>query len=391
VLHRCVTALLTVLALGVAIATTRAQGFQTAAPFAFLMDYDTGTVLLEKNADTLMAPASTSKLMTAELVFRELVEGRLRLDDTMTVSENAWRQGGARSHGSTMFARVHSQIRVEDLLRGLIIDSGNDAAIVLAEGIAGSESAFAALMTKRARELGLTRSTFANPWGKADPDEKVTAREMALLAAHIIATYPQFYHYFGEREFVWDKIKQQNRNPLLAMNIGADGLKTGDIAESGFGLVGSAVQNGQRLILVINGLKSAKERADEARKLIEWGFRSFDEKEVFAAGETIGSAKVYGGTQGEVDLVADHAIKLFVPRGSSDKVTGKVVYRGPLQAPVAAGVEVARLRLWRGTTQILDVPLKTATSVGVGSLPKRALDAGIELATSLILKSFAKN
>jgi D-alanyl-D-alanine carboxypeptidase (penicillin-binding protein 5/6) len=369
----------------------QAQTFQTSAPFAILVDYDSGTVLLEKNADQLMAPASTSKIMTAEIVFRELAEGRLKLDDTMTVSVNAWRKGGASSGGSTMFAKVNSQIRVEDLLRGLIIDSGNDAAITLAEGIAGTEDAFAAMMTKRARELGLTQSTFANPWGKGDPQEKVTAREMAKLAAHVIKTYPQFYKYFGEQEFTWDKIRQRNRNPLLFMNIGADGLKTGDINESGFGLVGSAVQNGQRLILVINGMKTARERAEEGRKLLEWGFRAFEAKQMFAADETIGTARVYGGEQSEVPLVAGAPVKLLVPRGSDSKLVGKIVYRGPLIAPVQEGVEVARLKVWRGTTELLDVPLKTANSVAVGSLPKRAFDAGVELATNLLLKSFSKN
>ena len=375
------------------LATAGAQGqaFQTSAPYAILVDYDSGTVLLEKNADELMSPASTTKIMTAEIVFHELVEGRLKLDDVMTISENAWRQGGASSHGSTMFAKVNSEVRVEDLIRGLVIASGNDAAIALAEGVAGTEDAFAAMMTKRARELGLNHLTFKNAWGRGDPQHKVTAREMAQLAAHVIKTYPQYYKYFGERDFTWDRIRQLNRNPLLTMNIGADGLKTGDIAESGYGLVGSAVQNGQRLILVINGMKTARERADEARKLLEWGFRAFDAKEAFAAGETVGTARVYGGAQSEVPLVADHPIRILVPRGSGDKITGKIVYQGPLRAPVEEGKEVATLKVWRGTTEVLDAPLRTAASVEVGSLPKRALDAGSELATSLVLKSFAKN
>jgi serine-type D-Ala-D-Ala carboxypeptidase (penicillin-binding protein 5/6) len=252
----------------------RAEAIQTKAPYVFLIDNSTGTVLLQKNADASMTPASTTKILTAEIIFRELAGGRLKLDDTMAISANAAKEGDAESGGSSMFAQANTRVRVEDLLHGLLIASGNDAAIALAEGVAGSEASFAAIMNKRARELGMTRSTFTNPWGRGDAGQKVTPRDMARLAAHVIATYPQFYKYFGESEFTWNNIRQLNRNPLLGMNIGADGLKTGHLAKSGFGLVGSAVQNGHRLILVINGLKSERERASEGRKLLEWGFRA---------------------------------------------------------------------------------------------------------------------
>jgi D-alanyl-D-alanine carboxypeptidase (penicillin-binding protein 5/6) len=252
----------------------RAQAFQTRAPYALLVDYNTGTVLFQKNADVPMTPASTTKILTAEIIFRELAASRLKLDDTMAVSADAAREGDAESGGSSMFAQANSRVRVEDLLRGLLIASGNDAAIALAEGVAGSEASFAALMNKRARELGMTRSSFTNPWGRGDAGQKVTARDMVRLAAHVISAYPQFYGYFGEREFTWNNIRQQNRNPLLGMGIGADGLKTGHLGKSGFGLVGSAVQNGHRLILVLNGLKTERERGSEARKLLEWGFRA---------------------------------------------------------------------------------------------------------------------
>ena len=235
---------------------TGTAAFQTAAPYAVVMDYDTRTVLFEKAADDLMAPASTVKMMTAEVIFHELAEKRLKLDDEFGISENAWRKGGGAAGGSTMFAAVNSKVRIEDLLRGLLIDSGNDAAIALAEGLAGSEEAFASLMNKRAREIGMLRSTFTNPWGRGDAGQRVTPREMAQLAAHIIKTYPGYYKYFGEREFTWNKVRQMNRNPLLTMDLGADGLKTGNIEESGFGLVGSAIQGGQRVIVVINGLKT---------------------------------------------------------------------------------------------------------------------------------------
>ena len=245
---------------------------QTKVPYALLIDDNTGAVLFAKNANAPMAPASTTKILTAEIVFREIVEGRLRLDDTAPISPRAAREGDAESGGSSMFAQANSRVRIEDLLRGLVIASGNDAAIALAEDVAGAEEAFVALMNRRARELGMTRSHFANAWGDGDPGQKVTARDMARLAAYVIRTYPQFYSYFGEAEFTWNGIRQQNRNPLLAMNIGADGVKTGHLGQSGFGLVGSAVQNGHRLILVLNGARSEEERAREARRLLEWGF-----------------------------------------------------------------------------------------------------------------------
>jgi D-alanyl-D-alanine carboxypeptidase (penicillin-binding protein 5/6) len=252
------------------------EAIQTKAPYAFLIDATTGKVLLQKNADAPMTPASTTKILTAEIIFGELAAGRLKLDDTMAISAKAAREGDADWGGSSMFAQANSRVRVEDLLRGLLIASGNDAAIALAEGVAGSEEKFAALMNKRAREIGMTRSTFTNPWGRGDAGQKVTPRDMARLAAHVISTYPQYYKYFGETEFTWNNIRQLNRDPLLRLNIGADGLKTGHLAKSGFGLVGSAVQNGHRLILVINGLKTDRARADEAGKLLQWGFRALN-------------------------------------------------------------------------------------------------------------------
>ncbi len=269
------------LLIGAAAPARAAESFQTQAPFALLMDVDTGSVLFDKNGDRQMAPASTTKILTAEITFREIKEGRLKLDDTFVVSENAWRSGGAKSGGSTMFAALNSRIPIEDLIQGLVVQSGNDAAITLAEGISGSEDNFAGLMNRRAREIGMMHSVFQNPWGRGDPNQRVTPRDMATLARFVIRTYPDFYRYFGEREFTWNKVRQLNRNPLLTMNIGADGLKTGDIAESGFGLVGSAVQNGERLIVVVNGLKTARDRANESFKLLTWGFRAFEARELF--------------------------------------------------------------------------------------------------------------
>ncbi len=383
---RIFAALLPVLLAGAA----SAQTIQTSAPYAILVDYESGSVLFEKAADDLMAPASTAKLMTAELVFHELSLGHLKLDDTFPISENAWRKGGGVAGGSSMFAELKSRISVEDLLRGLIVQSGNDAAIALAEGIAGTEDAFATLMTRRARELGMEKSTFTNPWGRGDQDQRVTAREMMKLAAHIIKTYPDYYHYFGEKEFTWNKIRQLNRNPLLTMELGADGLKTGDIKESGFGLVGSAVQNGQRLIIVINGLKSANDRAEDSRRLLNWGFRSFEPKTIFGDKDTIANAKVYGGAAADVALVAASPIKMLVPRTSGEKLTAKVTYSGPLIAPVEQGKEVGTLRVFRGQNVILEVPLLTANAVAAGTLTQRGLDAASELGLGLFRQMIQK-
>lgn len=361
-----------------------AQTISTTCGNAILLDTDTKSVLLDKDADAREAPASLAKVMTAEVVFNQIKSGKLKLDDMFEISEHAWRTGGASAGGSAMFAALHSKVRVEDLIRGLVIQSGNDAAIALAEGVAGSEEAFARMMNARAREIGLAQSSFTNPWGKGDPEQKVTAREMALLADHVIRTYPDFYRYFGEKEFTWNKIRQMNRNPLLFTDVGADGLKTGNIAESGFGLIGSAVQNGQRLVVVLNNCKTAKDRAEDGRKLLLWGFRSFDRKPVFAAGETVGSAKVFGGASGDVQLIADGPITLFIPRGSSEKMTGKIVYDGPIQAPVSKGAKIASLKIWRGGSMVFEAPLRAAQDVALGSLPRRALDASLEYGGSLV-------
>ena len=390
--HRFALALsATLLGIVLSISPSRAQGFQTNAPFALLVDFESGAVLFEKNADQPMAPAATAKLLTAEIVFHELKEGRLHLDDKFAVSEHAWRTGGAHSHGPATFLDIHSEVRIDDLLQGLIVQAGNDAAMTLAEGISGTEETFADLMNKRAAELGMTHSIFANARGISDPRQHVSARDMALLTAHIIRDYPDDYHYFGEKDFTWGKIHQLNRDPLLNMSIGADGLMAGDSSESGYGLVGSAEQGGQRLILVLNGLKTAADRAEESRKLFDWGFRSFDPRVLFQPGDTVGTASVYGGAQSEVPLTCDRPAKIFLPRGSQDRLMAKIVYVGPLQAPVAAGVEVARLQVWRGKTLALEAPLRTQTAVPLGGLSKRALDAGIEFATNLIRKAFARN
>ena len=354
-------------------------GFQTSIPYAILIEAETGTILFEKAADQLIAPASLAKLMTAEVVFDQIALGNIKLDEEFVVSANAWRKGGAPSGGSTMYAAVHSRIKVSDLLSGVVIHSGNDACIVLAEAIAGNEAAFARLMNDRARELGLDKSNFTNSTGLPDPDQRVTVRELAKLAQHIIRTYPEQYKLYGEREFTWNKIRQQNRNPLLAMNIGADGLKTGFTKEAGYGLAGSAVQNGLRLIVVVNGAKHEKERADEARKILEWGFKGFETRVLFAEGQTVANAKVYGGAKGSVPLSGKGPINLMVPRGVSDRITAKMIYTGPVRAPVQQGQPIGRLQVWRNEAVALEVPLQAAEDVGSGNTAQRAFDAATEL------------
>ena len=366
----------------------RAQTFQTAAPHAILIDADSGSVLFEKGPDEPFAPASMAKLMTTEIVFDALTQGRLSMDTEFTVTEDAWRRGGAGGGGSSMFAQVNSRIKLSDLLRGLVVQSGNDAAITIAENMAGSEEGFAGMMNRKAAEIGLTRSTFRNATGYSAPDQRVTARDLSKLAIHLIDTYPVLYKIFAEREFIWNKIKQQNRNPLLTLDIGADGLKTGFLDESGYGLTGSAVQNGQRLVMVLSGLKTARDRAAEARKLMEWGFRAFEPRQVFTAGETVAEIQVFGGEKGAVPVVAKKPVRLLLPRGTADRVTARVVYQGPLAAPVEQGKAVARLLVMRGDTVALDQPLYAGEAVATGSIPQRALDAAMQVGTDLIRRAF---
>jgi D-alanyl-D-alanine carboxypeptidase (penicillin-binding protein 5/6) len=366
------------------------EGYQTAAAHAILIEADSGSVLFEKAADDLIPPASLSKLMTQEVVFNEIRQGRLKPTTEFIVSTNAWRRGGAPSHTSSMFIPIHSKVSVDDLLHGAIIQSANDACITLAEGISGNESAFAELMTKRARELGLTKSTFGNSTGLPDPRQLMTSRELAKLARHIIETYPDYYKYYGEREFTWNKIRQFNRNPLLALKIGADGLKTGFTKEAGYGLVGSAVQNGLRLIVVVNGLRSEKERADEAKKMLDWGFHNFQSGLLFAEGQEIAQAKLYGGAKGQVPLTAGKEVRLMVPRGSRDKIIARVVYSGPVRAPVQEGQKIGTLKVWRGESVVLEVPLQAGESVATGSMPGRAFDAATELVLGLFRAGFKR-
>jgi serine-type D-Ala-D-Ala carboxypeptidase (penicillin-binding protein 5/6) len=355
------------------------EGYDADAPTAILIEASSGSVLFEKNADELRAPSSMMKLMTAELVFHAIKQGDIKLTDQYVVSENAWRKGGAPAGGSTMFAAIHSRIPVDDLLHGAIIQSGNDACMVLAEAMAGNETAFAEVMTKRARELGLTQSTFANSNGLPDPGNKMTVRELAKLARYIIQTYPEFYKLFGEREFTWNKIRQPNRNPLLTALDGADGLKTGYTKEGGYGMVGSAVQNGLRLIVVVNGLEDPDDRASEAKKILEWGFRNFETRTLFNAEQQIGYAKVFGGVSRSLKLAAKEPVKVMVQKNGNDKLIARLVYSGPVRAPIEAGQQVGVIKVWRGANIAVETPVYAAESIATGSTMQRAIDGASEL------------
>jgi D-alanyl-D-alanine carboxypeptidase (penicillin-binding protein 5/6) len=361
------------------LASNPLQPFQTTAAEALLVDADTQTVLFDKAADQRMSPASLAKLMTMAVVFDALKAGQLKLDDTFTVSENAWRKGGAPAGGTTMFAKLGSSIKVSDLIRGAIIQSANDACIVLAEGIAGSEEGFVGRMNAEAKKLGLTGSHFTNSTGLPDADQYVTARDLVTLARYLIQNFPDYYAIYSERSFSWNNIKQDSRNPLLASSPGADGLSLGGTVQTGFGLVGSANRNGERLIMVINGVASDKERAAEAQKLLDWGFRSFEKVTLFGPTEIVAQASVFGGEHATVGLVSAAGIDAFLPRGARDAVAGRVVYDGPVKAPVVKGQPIGNLEISVGNQVVREAPLYATEDVGVGSLTQRAYDGLREL------------
>jgi serine-type D-Ala-D-Ala carboxypeptidase (penicillin-binding protein 5/6) len=371
-------------------APEKKEGFQTSVPAALLLDPDSNSVLYEKNGDEPVAPASLAKLMTLEFVFNELKKGTIKLDDTFVITEDAWRKGGAPSHGSTMFAALHSQVKVSDLIQGIIVDSANDACIAIADGVAGNETTFGQMLTKRAREIGLENSTFTNAEGYPDPRLRVTVRDLAQLARYIMQNYPDYFPYFSLRDFTWNNIHQQNRNPLLGMGIGADGMKTGETVEAGFNLVGSATQDNLKLIVVITGAKSDKDRAEEGKKLLDFGFHGFESKVLFAEGQTIGYAKTFGGDQRYVPLVGPGTITLRVPRNSNDRLLAKVVYTGPVPAPVSRGQPIGKLRVWRGDDLALEAPLTAAEDVGKGNMRQRAVDGATELMIGLFKAGVGK-
>ncbi len=348
-----------VLCFGAALmAASHALALETPARQAILIDDTTGATLFEKNAGELMAPSSMSKIMTIYLVFDRLAEGSLKLEDTLPVSEKAWKKGGSK-----MFVEFGKRVAVEDLLRGMIVQSGNDASIVIAEGLAGDEETFAAEMTRRAREIGLRDSVFKNASGWPEEGHMVTARDLAILTRRTIHDFPQYYPYYEEKSFTYNGIRQGNRNPLLYKNIGADGLKTGHAEDAGYGLTASVARDDRRLILVVNGLKSARQRAYEAERLIEYGFREFGNYTLFEANETVVEAPVWLGEAATVPLVVEEKLVTTLSRNARRSLQVKVVYDGPVPTPIAKGTPIGRLIVTAPDTDPIEAPLLAGADV----------------------------
>ncbi|OEJ64670.1 D-alanyl-D-alanine carboxypeptidase family protein [Magnetovibrio blakemorei] len=344
-------------------AASSVHALETPASHVYLVDTETNTVLLDKNGDELMAPASMSKLMTLYMVFERLKDGRLSLDDKFYVSENAWRNGGESTGGSTMFLEPAMRVRVEDLIRGIIVQSGNDACIVIAEALSGSEEAFAEEMNAKARELGMTNSTFKNSTGWPNPDHRLSAHDLAHLAKLTVEHFPEFYHYYSEHSFFFNGIKQSNRNPLIYKDMGADGLKTGHTEESGYGLTASAKRKDRRLVLVVNGLASKKMRSTESERLLEWGFREFDNYALFKAGDVVTDAKVWLGEKPSVALVIENDLTLTLPKRVRPDMKVTATFQEPLPAPILKGQRLGTLSITAPDVAPVEIPLLAAESV----------------------------
>lgn len=315
-----------------------AASISTAAKQAIVFDVETGTVLLDKNADDQMPTSSMSKVLTAYLIFDAIKAGALKLEDTFKVSEKAWRKGGSK-----MFVEVNKDVKIIDLLRGVIIQSGNDATIVLAEGLAGSEEAFAEQMNTKAKQLGMENSNFKNASGWPDPDHYSTARDLGKLAVALIENHPEYYKLYAEKEYSYNDIPQQNRNPLLYQNIGADGIKTGHTEAGGYGLIGSGIKDGRRVIFVINGLESSADRAQESKKILQWALNSFKNETIIKANIVVGKADIILGQSETVDLIVKEDIRLTIPHNVRKEIQITTSYQGPLKAPIKAGQEVGEL------------------------------------------------
>lgn len=343
-----------------------AHGFDSKARAIYMIDFDTGTVLLEKNAEQQLPPASMSKLMTLNMLFEALRDGRIGLNTKFRVSTKAWAMGGSK-----MFLKEGDSVSVENLIRGIIIQSGNDACVVVAEGLAGSEAEFANRMTRRAREMGMSQSVFSNATGWPHPDHRMSLKDLVFLANHIIAEFPEYYPYFAETSFTWENISQDNRNPLLGMGLGADGLKTGHTEEAGFGLVGSAVQDGRRVVFAIAGLPSSSDRALESERVLSWAFREFSRREMFARDAVVGAAQVWLGATDTVDLVAADPIEVLIPYAVRNEVRADIVYQGPIEAPFEAGAQLADLVVTVPGMAKMKFPLYARNGVGRGSFLDR--------------------
>jgi len=348
------------------------SGFDTLARYALVTEAETNTVLLDKNSTARMPPASMSKLMTAYVVFGMLKAGRITLGDELPVSEKAWRLGGSK-----MFVAIGGRIKVDDLLRGMLVQSGNDACVVLAEGLAGSEDAFVDMMNRKAPEIGLKDSHFANVTGLPDPNEWMTAQDLTTLALHLIKDFPEYYHYFAEKDFNFNNIDQGNRNPLLYKVPGADGLKTGHTDESGYSLIGSVLRGDRRVIVVVSGLPTMKDRAAESERLAEWAFREFNDYKLFSAGEKVDDADVWLGDDSKVAMTVADDLTVTLPRRSRRDMKVTVTYDKPIPAPIKEGTEIGKVTVTAPAAQPVERPLFAGTSVApISTIGRMAMLAG---------------
>lgn len=361
-------------------------GFTTTAKNAILMDYDSGSIIYQKSADELVPPASMSKLMTLAVLFRALKDGKYKPEDEFQTSENAWRTGGAPSGTSAMFIPIHNKTPISELIQGIVVQSGNDACITVAEGMAGSVPEFAKLMEEEARRIGLPKSTFRNSTGLHDPEHLMTARELALLARYIIKSYPEQFKVFGQREFLYRKHKFYNRNPLLSAGMGVDGMKTGHTKEAGYGMVVTSFVDGRRLIGVVMGFENEKERQSETRRMLEWGAKSVSSAKLFDAGEAVGYARVWGGEDFYVPLTGDGDLEVILPKYPvNQKIRAEIVYQGPLKPPVKKGDQVAMFRVTStapGSSEpiaVSETPLYAEADVEEASFYWRGIDSLLHL------------
>lgn len=356
---------LCILAMGVSVIAMsgNANAFETKAKNAILMDYETGAYLFTKNHQDMIAPASMSKLMTIYVLLSKIKDGEVSLDDKYTVSENAWRKGGAASGGSTMFLKIGQEVRVEDLLKGILIQSGNDACIVVAENLAGSEEEFASMMNETAEKIGLENAHFVNATGLPHPEHKISVEDLAILARHIIKEFPEFYHLFSEKEFTFNGIRQGNRNPLLYSLKGADGLKTGHTSEAGFCLTGTAVRNDRRLIEVMTGLESNKQRSEETESLMTWGFANFDNYKFFTKNQIMAEVPVWYGTSKSVAAVVPEEVIKTIKKSAKSKYGAKMIYDEPLKAPILQGDKIGELFITYNDEIVDKIPLVAKDNV----------------------------
>ncbi|MGV2065228.1 D-alanyl-D-alanine carboxypeptidase family protein [Agrobacterium sp. 22-226-1] len=353
--------------------------FIAKAEQAYMIDAETGTVLLSQNENQPFPPASLAKLMTIEVVLDALSKGQVTSETAYPVSEYAWRTGGAPSRTSTMFAALKSSVSINDLLTGIIVQNANDGCIVVAEGMAGSDSAFAKRMTVRASELGMSSSTFTNSTGLPDPGNRTTARDMVRLAQHLRDTYPERYGLFTKPDFEWNRIFQRNKNTLLMPGSGIDGLGLGFAEGSGFAAVVSAEREGRRVYLALAGIVDDKTRQEEARRVVDWGLTAFEKRHLFSKDEAVGSVSVYGGDVSHIDLSSKEDVSVLVPVNNPDRISGRIVYRWPLNAPLDVGANAGTLKIFSGERLLREVPLYTKAAVGKGSLTQNATGALKEL------------